>query len=432
MRKLFFVYLLIMEFVMASSLSSVKVGNTSIPFIFEKSDSLPIVSMELVFVSSGAITDGNLSGLAKFSASLLNEGSLKSGSEKFAERLDSKAIHLSSGVGYETFVIRLDSLKENFLEGVELLIELLTSPNLSKETFEMVQAKTISKILQTESNYDYQALKNLKKLIFKGTPLASTELGTVESVQNITLKDVEKFLKNRLVLKRVIPIIGGNLSEDEAKKILKSILGNLEVGESQPLQKFEFNSEDREVVEFKDTKQAYIYFASPLNIKYSDKDRYKAKVMFFILGSSGFGSRLMEEVRVKNGLAYSVSANGVIEKSRSYFSGHLQTKIDNLDKAKDIVERVIKEFIENGATEEELESAKKFILGSEPLRNETLSQRLHRAFKNYYSERPLDYNKKELELIKNLSLSELNQFIKKHREILQLSYSIITLKSELK
>jgi predicted Zn-dependent peptidase len=157
-----------------------------------------------------------------------------------------------------------------------------------------------------------------------------------------------------------------------------------------------------------------------------DKNSYKEKVASFILGGSGFGSRMMEKIRVQEGLAYSVYSYTSIQKSHSSFNGYLQTKLQNQTKAKNLVIQIIDDFIKNGATQKELDSAKQFLLGSQPLRTETFSQRQNRAFKLYYKGLPLDFPKKELKLIENLTLKDLNNFIKSHKEIKNLSFSILT------
>lgn len=69
-------------------------------------------------------------------------------------------------------------------------------------------------------------------------------------------------------------------------------------------------------------------------------------------------------------------------------------------------------------------------MGSEPLRNETLSQRLSRAFSEYYRGYELGFSKKQLELIESLSLEELNAFISAHKEITNLTFSVVTNRSE--
>jgi predicted Zn-dependent peptidase len=175
----------------------------------------------------------------------------------------------------------------------------------------------------------------------------------------------------------------------------------------------------------KDTQQAYIYFGSPFNMNSNDENVYLAKVASFILGGSGFGSRLMEEIRVKRGLAYSAYGHVSINKSYSYFTGYLQTKLQSAKEAQDIVKQEIKKFVKNGVTQDELDAAKQFLQGSEPLRTETLSQRQNRAFQLYYKGLPLNYPQIELEKIQNLSLKKLNKFIKEHDEINNLSFSIV-------
>ncbi len=156
------------------------------------------------------------------------------------------------------------------------------------------------------------------------------------------------------------------------------------------------------------------------------EDYYKARVATFILGTGGFGSRLMEEIRVKRGLAYSAYATVNISNSSSYLSGYLQTKLESLDEAKKSVNKVFEEFIKKGVTQEELDQTKKFILGSEPLRVETMSQRLNRTFMEHYKGFTIGQTEHELKMIKKLQLKDLNQFIKEHKEILDLSFAIVT------
>ena len=116
-----------------------------------------------------------------------------------------------------------------------------------------------------------------------------------------------------------------------------------------------------------------------------------------------------------------ISVGGAV----NYASGYLQTKLENKDKAIEVVKEVVNNFITQGVSEQELASAKAFLLGSEPLREESLSQRLNAKFINYFRDLPLDNNKKELELIKALTLEELNAYIKSHKEILQMSFSVV-------
>ena len=411
---------------MSAILDKVTIEGVDVPLIFEKETLLPIASMQVVFRYSGSLADGEHPGLARFAAKMMNEGTRTLGATGFAKALEERAISLSAHAGTETFVFELGSLKEVFDDGVVLFGQLLKEPNLTERSFKKVRTTTIGTLMRKESDYDYQASLLLKKSLFEGTPLARPADGTVEDIEALKLKDVKTFLEKHLALKRAIVVIGGDMSLEEAKRYARNALSVLPAGEREKLPYFEASDKARTVRENRETEQAYIYFGSPYRLKVNDPDAYKARVAAFILGSSGFGSRLMEEVRVKRGLAYSAYGRIVLNKSSSYFSGYLQTKLESQEEARKVVEAVIADFVAEGATQQELDDAKKFLLGSEPLRNETLSQRLGRAFNEYYKELGLGYSKKQLELIEALTLDDLNAFIKAHPEILKLTFAIIT------
>ncbi|WP_236579195.1 M16 family metallopeptidase [Hydrogenimonas urashimensis] len=430
MKKLFAILLIVQGVLMSAVLDKVEINGIEVPLIFEEERLLPIASMQVVFRYSGSLADGEHPGLAKFSARMMNEGTKSLGATGFAKALEERAISLSAHAGTETFVFELGSLKEEFDQGTRLFAKLLKEPNLTQESFKKVQTTTIGSLMRKESDYDYQASLLLKRSLFEGTPLARPADGTVENLKALRLKDVEKFLKEHLVLRRAIVVVGGSMTMEEAKSYARKALEALPSGDVEPLPYFTASDKAETVVQTKPTEQAYIYFGAPFGLRVDDPESYKARVAAFILGSSGFGSRLMEEVRVKRGLAYSAYGRIALNKSSSYFSGYLQTKLESQEEAVKVVKEVIEEFVAKGATQQELDDAKMFLLGSEPLRNETLSQRLGRAFDEYYKGLGLGYFKKQLELIEALKLDDLNSFIKAHPEILKLTFAIITNENE--
>jgi len=377
MKKLIAI-LLLQGYLMAATLLSVDINGTKVPVIFEQDKKLPLRSIEFIFRDSGVLSSKK-AGLVTLSADLLNEGDAKLGSTKFAKELEDRAIEFSANAGNETFVFSIDSMKEQFNFALSKLLELLKEPNYKENVFKKIQNKRLSVLTRKESDYDYIASNGLKSLLFANTPLANPRLGTPESVKNIKLNDIKKFINSHLYLDNLIVVVGGDFSKVEAKEI----------------KHFSANSDAKTKEVKKETQQAYIYFGAPYDMKVDSKKRVIGKVASFILGSSGFGSRLMEEVRVKRGLAYSAYSRFIVNKTNSYFSGYLL--IDN--------------FTKNGATKKELDSAKKFFLGSEPLRVESLSQRLNRAFNEYYNGLGLGYSKKELKAIEELTLDELSIFI---------------------
>ncbi len=416
---------------MSATLSQLDINNTKVPLLFEEDKNLPIVSMQLIFQNSGSLTDSK-DGLVKLTSKLLNEGTKKDGSVGFATKLESRAISLSTHAGAETFVIELGSLKSEFDYGLELMAALLRDPNYDEESLKKIKTQTIGSLKRKESDFDYISSLTMKGMLFPNTPLAKPSLGTVKSVEGVGLEDIKKHITDHLGLENAIVVMGGDLKEAEAKKMATKILKLLPHVKTVPINNMKALAQKKSKETTVESQQAYVYFGSPLNIGYDSSERYIAQVASFILGSSGFGSRLMEEIRVKKGLAYSAYSRFSINKSHSYFSGYLQTKVESGVEAVKSVKEVINTFVKKGVTQEELTSAQQFIIGSEPLRNETLSQRLNRAFQEYYTHRPLGSTVENLKKIEALKLDELNSFIKKHGEIEELSFSIVTGKTTIK
>ncbi|MDN5076569.1 M16 family metallopeptidase [Aliarcobacter butzleri] len=410
---------------MSATIKHINIKGIEVPIIFEEQKDLPILNLQLVFQNSGYIQDKDKSGLVNLSSSILNEGTKELGSSNFAQILDENAITIHSSNGFETFVIEISSLKEQSKKAVSLLNDLLKSPNFTQSSLDKIKTIQTGYLKRKENDFDFIAQNQLKALLFKDTALENPSSGTIESISKIELKDIENFLSKTISLNNLIIVAGGNFTQKEIETLIKPILENLKIGEKSEVKKIDFKSQKSEKTLQRDTEQAYIYFGSSFNIDSKDEENYKAKVASFILGGSGFGSRLMEEIRVKRGLAYSAYGNISINKTHTYFSGYLQTKNETAKEAQELVSKLVDEFVENGVTQEELTAAKNFLLGSEPLRNETLAQRLNKSFTLYYRGLDQDYSKKELEKIQNLKLEDLNNYIKSHKEINNLTFSIV-------
>jgi len=428
-KKLFILLLVLQGLLMAASLNEMTMNDTKVPVVYEGGDYVPIVSIQLVFKNAGHLSN-TIDGLADMSAKLLNEGTAKEGSIGYATKLDAKAIDIHASVGRESFVIEISSLKSEFPYAVARLIELLKDPNYTSEALAQIKHQKLGWLKQKESDFNHVASMALRKILFKDSALARPYDGTASSIEKMTLEDIKTFISTHLGYNNVIGVVGGDIKLDEAKKYLKEILSLFPKVEDKDMPTI--TTSHAKVTEFieEDTQQAYIFFGSPFNFSYKEKEQYKAKIAEYLLGGAGFGSRMMEEIRVKRGLTYGVYASLRRTKSASYMSGYLQTKLSTQDEAKELIQKVVDDFVKHGITQKELDSTKEFLLGSEPLRMETLSQRLGRAYNDYYYERPLDFSKEQLAQIESVTLKEMNDFIKVHTELSDISFAIVTKKED--
>ncbi len=413
----------------ASALTHQEINQAKVPVIYEENHLLPMGFIHLAFRGGGSLSDKNQLGLAKLFAQVLNEGTKELGAVGFAQALEQKAISLNVDTSTEDLQITLEFLKEYEDEAITRLKELLKSPNFTQNALEKVKTRMLAALLQKESDFDYLAKLTLKQELFTNTPLANAALGTKESLQKIKLEDLKQQFSKVFELNKLVVVLGGDLKIDQTLKRLNNALNFLPQGKAYEEPYFETSHQKSEKILYKDTEQAFVYFGAPFKIKDLKQDLAKSKVMMFVLGG-GFGSRLMEKIRVQEGLAYSVYIRSNFSKVAHFASGYLQTKLSTQAKSVALVKKIVKEFIEKGMTQQELDDAKKFLLGSEPLRNETISSRLNTTYNYFYLGLPLNFNQTLLDQIQKMSLKEINDFIKEHTEINDLTFAIVSNKKK--
>ncbi|QKF64932.1 M16 family metallopeptidase [Campylobacter corcagiensis] len=385
--------------------------------LYEFDQSLPVVTLRLIFCASGVVSEKK-QGLAKLSAKLLNEGTKTKGLE-FNKSLEIKAVEIYASCGFETFVIELNCLKEHFGFAYSKLLELLKDPNLDANILEKLKIITKGEIATNESDFDYIAKCELDKILHDGSNLAYPSSGSIKSVESINLDDICEFLGG-LNLSNLHIVLAGDIKEQNFKELFEI----LPKGDKRELPKISTTNKMITKEISKPTEQAYIYFGAPFNA--TKDESYKASVSTFILGSSGFGSRLLEEIRVKRGLAYSAYARNSFTLTNSKIWGYMQTKLENKDSAISVIKDEFEHFVKYGVSDDELKAAKNFLLGSVPLQKETMFKRVAIRQKEFYDGYEFGEFERDLERIKALSLDGLNEFINTHHEITKLSFSIVT------
>lgn len=397
-----------------------KYKNLNIPLLYEFDSSMPVVNFKLIFKASGSVANGKFPGLANLVAKMLNEGTSKLGVSKFANLLELKAVNLSIFSGFETFGFEINTLKENFDYGLNLLINLLKDPNFTQKTLDKIKTLIKGEIASNNTDFDYLSRTELNRLLYENTSLEYPQIGTLESIDKIGLNEVKEFF-DALFLENLFIVLAGDIKENIN---LNELLNCFKNGNKNNLAFIKTSDEKKLSFVKKQVEQAYIYFGAPYNVK---KDEiFKANVAIFIFGSSGFGSRLMEEIRVKRGLAYSIYARADFGLSSSKIWGYMQTKNESKDDAINVIKSEFLKFVKDGVSQDELNSAKNFLLGSVVLQKETMFGRININQKEFYMGEEFGEFERTLEKIKALNLDDLNKFIKAHDEILNLSFSVVS------
>jgi zinc protease len=159
--------------------------------------------------------------------------------------------------------------------------------------------------------------------------------------------------------------------------------------------------------------QSHILIGAP-GMARNDPDYDALYVGNYILGGGGFVSRLMDEVREKRGLAYSVYSYFMPLKYTGAFQIGLQTKKEQSEQALQLVRSVFAKFTADGVTEKELRAAKQNIIGGFPMRIDSNRKILEYLSLIGFYDLPLTYLDDFTQRIAQVSTAQIHAAFARH------------------
>lgn len=360
--------------------------------LFVEAPDLPMVDVRVVF-AAGAARDGERAGLASLTADMLTEGAAELNADQIAERIESLGAELGTGAERDMAWVTLRSLTDaSLLEpAVDTLTKVITQPTFPPEDFERVRQNRLVALRLEQQDPASVGSRALYRAVFGTHPYASDPSGTAASVGALMREDLAAFHERYYVAANATVAIVGALTRAEAEQLSNRITAGLPQGEAAPPLPEVSNTVagGLEQIAFP-SSQTHIYAGQP-GMSRGDPDYFALYVGNHILGGSGLVSLLMNEVREKRGLSYSVYSYFAPMAERGPMILGLQTKNTQADEARAVLLDTLRRFVNEGPTDAELEAAVKNITGGFPLRiasNGKVVQYL--AMIGFY-DLPLDY-----------------------------------------
>src|SRR4029079_1176171 len=206
---------------------------------------------------------------------------------------------------------------------------------------------------------------------FAGHPYARPANGTEANIGTMTSADLEAYRK-RVFAKDTLKVVAvGDITPEQLGKLLDDVFGDLPAkAELAPVSKTNpVTGGSQTVVDMNVPQSVAVFGMGAMPRK--DPDFMPAFVLNQLLGGGGFASKLMEEVREKRGLAYSVYTYVYPYQHTSIFSGGVATRNDAMGQSLEIMRGERKKMADAGPSQEDLDNAKSYLIGSYPLRFDT-------------------------------------------------------------
>ncbi|MDP4822681.1 MAG: insulinase family protein, partial [Aestuariivirgaceae bacterium] len=329
---------------------------------------VPLISMNFSFKGGAAQDPDDRQGVANFLTTMLDEGAGDMPSREFQTREQELAMRLSFNADQDHFRGSFQTLSKNRDEAFSLLALALNQPRFDTDPLERMRAQLLQGLEQSAQDPETITSLAFMKQALGDHPYAGSSDGTLEGVKAVTADDLRS-LRTRLFARDSLLISAvGDIDEKTLGALLDKTFGALPeksamgaVAEITPPQAASLIVVDRDI------PQSIIQFGLP-GIKRDDPDFIPAFVMNFILGGGGFGSRLMEEVREKRGLSYSVWTDLYPLEAGGLIIGGAATRNEKAAETIAIIRAEIAQLATEGPTEAELADVKTFLTGSYALR----------------------------------------------------------------
>ncbi len=351
----------------------------------------PMLSLQFSFLGGAAQDPADKPGIASLATSLLDEGAGEYDARAFREQLEGNAIEIGFSANRDSVRGSLKTLTDNQDKAFDLLKLALTAPRFDASEIERVRSAILANLRRASTNPGEIAKNTWYARAFPNHPYGRPAAGTLDSVPNITVDDLRGYIRKNLARSNLkVAAVGAIDAATLAKLVDRAFEGLPEKAELAPVADIVPQGlGEREIIPLHVPQTVILYGGAGL--MRNDPDFIPAFVLNHILGGGAFESRLFEEVRVKRGLSYSVYSSLAALKHAGLFMGGVQTKNDRAFESLDIIGSEIARLAKDGPTAEELEKAKKYLIGSYPLRFDTSAKIATNLLDIQFEELGLDY-----------------------------------------
>ncbi|MGB8279215.1 MAG: pitrilysin family protein [Methylovirgula sp.] len=347
------------------------VSKTGVEVWLVEDYAVPLVALEFAFKGGAAQDPAGRPGVASLLAGLLDEGAGPYDSNAFHRVLDDYALEISFSADRDILTGRMQTLARHTDKAFELLRLCINEARLDDEPFERVKSQIAAGLKREINDPDYAASRAFRNFAYPHHPYGAPIRGNLETLPSLTQADLiamraSGFSRDGLKIAAV-----GAIDADALTKHIDDVFGALpEKATLVAVPDVDVAGIGTLHVVDLDIPQSTIRFGRQ-GIARKDPDFIAATVVNHVLGGGVFSARLFREVREKRGLAYSAYSQLVTYDHGAMFVGSTSTKNERAAESMEVIGNEIRNLAETGPSEEELDKAKKYLIGSYALRFDT-------------------------------------------------------------
>lgn len=339
---------------------------------FVESHDLPMLDVSVDFPAGSAFDPVAKPGLASLTHRLLDQGAGGLSDNQIASGFADVGAQLGGRLDADRAGVVLRTLSSPAEQNAALtmLARVLSQPAFAAPIVEREKVRVIAALKEAEGQPASIAARAFQRAVFANHPYAHRETGEIDSVGKLNAADLQAFYRSHYSAAGAVVALMGDITRQQADAVARQLTDALPPASAAASTSIpavpSLSAASMRTVPFP-AKQSQILIGQP-GVARGAPDYYALYVGNYILGGGGFDSRLMNEVRQKRGLAYSVYSYFMPMREAGAFQIGLQTRTDQTEQALQVVRDTLADFVAKGVTEDELTQAKNNIIGGFPLR----------------------------------------------------------------
>ncbi len=359
-----------------------------------RSDKVPTFNMQMEFLSGGLSDKPDYRGLANFTAALLREGTKTRSSKDIAEQVDALGATLgaNSGLSSMTSVVTTGGLVENLDQTMALFSDVIRNPIFPQEEVEKYKTRTLAQLQFQRSIPQFLAQEQFNRAIYGAGHPASLVAPPAESIKKLSTKDLADFHATYYRPNNAILAIVGDVTMKDIMPRIEKAFGDWAKGDvpaatipATPAQ----GAAKIVLIDRPGSVQTVLQLGT-LGIERTSPDYFAVLMANRVLGGGPSG-RLFLNLREDKGYTYGAYSNFGGSKFKGTWGASSEVRTD-------VTEGAMKEFMyeltrlrNDKVPSEELENAKRAIIGSFALSLEEPQSLLQNIITQKLYNLPADY-----------------------------------------
>lgn len=360
---------------------------------------LPMLDLQIDFDAGSRRDPASQAGLAGALAGMLDSGVLAHGKRG---ALDENALNeawldlgaqFSATASPDRLSLGLRSLSdpEVLPQVLQLLAQQLAAPAWSDTVWQRQRQRLVGALKEAETRPETQAERAFSTAVYGDHPYG--QVTTEASLGAIAVSDLAAFYRRHALACAARISLVGDLDRAAAQALVAQLMAALGAQPCVPLPLLPEVAPLQAASEIRlpfPAAQAQVLLGQP-GYRRDDPDFFPLLLGNYTLGGGGFVSRLTEQVREKRGLSYSVYSYFSPGKHAGAFTVGLSTRPDQAEQALELAHQVVRDFVADGPTDDELQAAKDFMINGFALRIDSNRKLLGNVANIAWNRLPLDY-----------------------------------------